>query len=68
MKRVRVLLLVLMATLLGTTALTRANATSLCVTICQEEEQNCFTECGSNLSCRAGCVRAETLCIIACNG
>jgi hypothetical protein len=68
MKRARVLLFVLMVTLLGMTALTHANATSLCVTICQEEEQNCITNCHGVISCNAACVNAETRCIIACNG
>jgi hypothetical protein len=66
MKRTRVLLLSLMATLLSLTALTHANATSLCVTICQEEYSNCVTNCDGNASCDATCLRAEIRCEIAC--
>jgi hypothetical protein len=66
MKRARLLLLALLVTLLGMTAMGQAKATSLCITICQEEEQNCFTECGGSLPCRAECIRAETICAEAC--
>jgi hypothetical protein len=63
MKKLRVVLLALMAMLLYMASLVHAQD---CIDGCVAEYQACAASCGTNLTCRAACRAEETNCIRFC--